>query len=244
MLQRLFILTLLFVPSVAFGQTYWGDYQDSNQTEYMYFPTSDDTGAKVTLTSGTLACIENGGSQFTTGLTLDNDYNTGSGSVTGFHQIAVDFSDANFEAGKTYTIILTAGTVDGVSVVGSPVVTFSIGRYAIAPDGFDGLDIDGSGAVIIQDGTDPGQIATTSGAIDTVTTVTQLTAATTEPTSVPSATAGFIDKVNWLFLIARNKRTVTDALIQYFADDGSTVIGEKDLTDDDTTFTEAEATDP
>lgn len=241
MLQRLFILTLLFVPSVAFGQTYWGDYQDSNQTEYMYFPTSDDTGAKITLASGALACYEDGSAtEFTSGLTLDNDYD----GKTGLHQIAVDFSDANFEAGKTYTIFLSAGTVDGVTVTGSPVVTFSVGRYASAPDGFNGLDIDGSGAVIIQDGTGAGQIATTSGAVDTVTTVTQLTAATTEPTSVPSATAGFIDKVNWLFLIARNKKTVTDALIQYFADDGSTVIGEKDLTDDDTTFTEAEATDP
>lgn len=241
MLQRLFILTLLFVPSVAFGQTYWGDYQDSNQTEYMYFPTSDDTGAKITLASGAVACYEDGSAtQFTSGVTLDNDFD----SVTGLHQIAVDFSDANFEAGKTYTVVLTAGTVDGVSVVGSPVVTFSVGRYAIVPDGFDGLDIDGSGAVIIQDGTDPGQIATTSGAIDTVTTVTQLTAATTEPTSPPSATAGFIDKVNWLFLIARNKKTVTATLQQFFADDGSTVVGEEDLTDNGTTFTEAESAAP
>jgi hypothetical protein len=65
-----------------------------------------------------------------------------------------------------------------------------------------------------------------------------------DPTVVPGVTATFGAKLDWLFAIARNRKTVTDALIQYFADDGSTVIGEKVLSDDDTTFTEAEATDP
>lgn len=131
MINRLILLAALLSPSLAFGQTYWGDYQDANQTEYMYFPTSDDTGARATLGSGALACYENGSAtQFTSGLTLDNDFD----SVTGLHQIAVDLNDANFETGKTYTVVLTAGTVDGVSVVGAPLVTFSVGRYASSTD--------------------------------------------------------------------------------------------------------------
>jgi hypothetical protein len=210
--MKRFVLALLFalLPSLAFGQPVnWGDYQDSNQTIYLYFNTVGTDGVAETL-AGTPAIeiYEDGGdTQITSAETLT----ASADSVVGLNRLAVDLSDAGFEDGKTYTCVLSAGTVDSVSVVGRVVGVFSVGRYAIAPDGFDGLDIDGSGAVIIQDGTGAGQIATTSGAIDTVTTVTQLTAATTEPTSPPSATASFIDKVNWLFLIARNKKTVTDA---------------------------------
>lgn len=203
-------LALLFalVPTLAFGQPVnWGDYQDSNQTIYLYFNTVGTDGVAETLTSGEVQIYEDGsGTQITTADALDNDFD----SVTGFHQLAVDLNDAGFESGKTYTCVLAAGTVDSVSVVGRIVGVFSVGRYASASD--------------IED--------------------TLLDAATTEPTSPPAATASLKAKINWLFLTARNKKTVTDALIQYFADDGSTVVGEEDLTDNGTTFTEAEAAAP
>lgn len=203
-----FALAFLFAlaPSLAFGQAVnWGDYQDSNQTIYLYFNTVGTDGVAETLAGTPAVEIYEDGSdtQITTAETLS----ASADSVVGFNRLAVDLNDAGFEAGKTYTCVLSAGTVDSVSVVGRVVGVFSVGRYASASD--------------IED--------------------TLLDAATTEPTSPPAATASLKAKINWLFLMAKNKKTVTDALIQYFADDGSTVVGEEDLTDDGTTFTETEA---
>lgn len=210
MIKRLlYALPLLLLPSLAWGQVVnWGDYQDSNQTIYLYFNTVGTDGVAETLAGTPAVEIYEDGSdtQITSAETLTASHD----SVVGLNLLAVDLNDAGFENGKTYTCVLSAGTVDSVSVVGRVVGVFSVGRYASASD--------------IED--------------------TLLDAATTEPTSPPSATASLKAKINWLFLTARNKKTVTDALIQYFADDGSTVVGEEDLTDNGTTFTEAEAAAP
>lgn len=203
-------LVLLFAlfPAWAHAQVVnWGDFQDSNQTIYLYFNTVGTDGVAETLTSGAIEIYEDGSAtQITSAETLDNDFD----SVTGFHQVAIDLNDSGFETGKTYTVVLTGGTVDSVSVVGRIVGVFSVGRYASA------TDIKSS----------------------------VVGATTTEPTSPPASTASLEAKINWIFLTLRNKKTVTDALIQYFADDGSTVVGEEDLTDNGTTFTETEAAAP
>lgn len=69
--------------------------------------------------------------------------------------------------------------------------------------------------------------------------------ATTEPTSPPSATATLGEKINWLFLIARNRKKVTNALIEWYADDATTVVGEADLNPStDTTVDQHEAAAP
>lgn len=203
-------LAILFalVPSLAFGQPVnWGDYQDSNQTIYLYFNTVGTDGVAETLTSGAVEIYEDGGdTQITSAETLT----ASADSVVGFNRLAVDLNDAGFETGKTYTVVLSGGTVDSVSVAGRIIGVFSVGRYASATDIKDSV----------------------------------VGASTTEPTSPPAATATLEAKINWIFLTLRNKKTVTDALIQYFADDGSTVVGEEDLSDSGTVFTETETAAP
>lgn len=199
-------LALLFAlfPTLAFGQAVnWGDYQDSNQTIYLYFSTVGSNREAITLVGGTVEIYEDGSAtQITTAETLDNDFD----GVTGLHQIAVDLNDSGFETGKTYTVIGTGGTADSVSIAGRVLGVFSVGRYASA------TDIKSS----------------------------VVGAATTEPTSPPSSTATLEAKINWLFLIFRNQKTVTASQQKFYADDASTVVGKEALTDDGTTMTKGE----
>lgn len=209
--MKRFALALLFAlfPTLAFGQAVnWGDYQDSNQTIYLYFSTVGSTGAAITLVGGTVEIYEDGSAtQITTAETLDNDFD----SVTGFHQIAVDLNDSGFETGKTYTVIATGGTADSVAIAGRVLGVFSVGRYASA------TDIKSS----------------------------VVGATTTEPTSPPAATASLEAKINWIFLTLRNKKTVTPSLIQWFADDATTVVGDADINpNSNTEVTQAEAAAP
>lgn len=181
MLKRIFIAALVaLVPSLAFGQVVnWGDYQDSNQTIYLYFNTTGTDGVAETLTSGAVEIYEDGSTtQITSAETLTASFD----SIVGFNQLAVDLNDAGFETGKTYTAILTAGTVDSVSVTGRVVGVFSVGRYDDAPANFANMSIDGNGrvdvikiagttqtardigaSVLLSSGTGTGQISLTSG---------------------------------------------------------------------------------
>ncbi|MCK5235671.1 MAG: hypothetical protein KAR06_01700 [Deltaproteobacteria bacterium] len=65
--------------------------------------------------------------QITAGLTLGVDHD----SVTGLNMITVVATGGNgFEAGKDYQLVITTGTVGGVSVVGEVVGQFSLGLSA------------------------------------------------------------------------------------------------------------------
>ena len=172
---------------------YHGDFQKAG-TIYLYFNTIGTTGEAATISSGVITAYEDGsGTQFTSGITFDNDFD----SVTGFHQIIIDLTDANFEAGKTYTLILSAGTVGALSVVGRIVGSFSVGRY---------------------------------GSFDDV---------LAYPTAILSSTPSIAEALGFLAWLPQAKATVTGSLLQVFAADGTTVIFEKTLSDDDTTFTAA-----
>lgn len=66
-----------------------------------------------------------------------------------------------------------------------------------------------------------------------------------DPTTIPGPTASRGDKLDWLFAIATNRKRVTDALIQWFAADGSTVIGEATLSpNNDAEVNQSETTAP
>lgn len=190
--------------STAFGQAVnWGDYQDSNQTIYLYFTTVGTTGEAAALSSGNCDIYEDGS---TTQIATADSLTASFDSVTGMNVVAVDLNDSGFETGKTYTVVLSAGTVGSLSVVGRVVGVFSVGRYASA------TDIKSS----------------------------VVGATTTEPTSPPAATASLEAKINWLFLIFRNQKTVTASQQKFYADDASTVVGKETLTDDGTTMTKGE----
>lgn len=103
-----------------------GDY-DTSTVIYGKFTTfRPSTGAAYTL-GGTPALSvykDNSTTQSTTGVTLTTDFD----SVTGLNHFAIDTSaDGTFySAGSFFDIVITTGTVDSVSVVGSVVGSFTL----------------------------------------------------------------------------------------------------------------------
>lgn len=80
--------------------------------------------------------------QITAGITLGVDHD----GVVGLNLLTVVATGANgYEAGKDYSLVITTGTVGGVSVVGEVVGEFSVGRSAAAVDLANGTD--GLGAI-------------------------------------------------------------------------------------------------
>lgn len=56
-----------------------------------------------------------------------------------------------------------------------------------------------------------------------------------EPTSPPAANASLGEKIAWLFLDKRNRKRVTPSLIQWYADDATTIIGDSDVSPNNST---------
>lgn len=90
-------------------------------TNYLLFTTRQfSSGAPFALsTTGVVSVYEeNNATQITDGVTLTRNYD----SVTGLNQVSVVAASSNgYEAGKRYYAVITAGTVDSVSVVGEVV---------------------------------------------------------------------------------------------------------------------------
>lgn len=88
------------------------------------------TGVPTTLAGTPVLSIyeENNLTQITAGVSVTVDYD----SVTGLNQATIVATAANgYEAGKSYDLVITTGTVDGVSVVGEVVYSFTIEAGAI-----------------------------------------------------------------------------------------------------------------
>lgn len=108
-----------------------GDY-DASTVIYGKFTTfRPSTGAAFTLGGTPALSVYKDGSatQSTAGVTLTADFD----SVTGLNHFAIDTSadGAFYAAGSNYDVVITAGTVDSVSVVGSVVASFTIGKSAL-----------------------------------------------------------------------------------------------------------------
>ena len=58
--------------------------------------------------------------------------------------------------------------------------------------------------------------------------------------SVPAMTASALSGLNWLFALARNKRTQTATTETVYKDDGSTSLATSTKSDDGTTYTRGE----
>lgn len=83
------------------------------------------TGAPFTLAGSpaVVAYVGNGTTEITSGITLSTDFD----SVTGLNNVRVVASSGNgFGAATEVQLVLTSGTVDGVSVVGEVIGSFSI----------------------------------------------------------------------------------------------------------------------
>jgi hypothetical protein len=99
---------------------YVEDYADLN----FKFSTQKADGTPIALVDGVVSVYKsNSATQSTEGVTLSADFD----SVTGLNNVKIDLSsNAFYEVAKDYSVIITAGTVDGVSVVGAVLASFSI----------------------------------------------------------------------------------------------------------------------
>lgn len=105
------------------------------------------TGIPTTLAGTPVLSVyeENNLTQITAGVSVTADYD----SVTGLNQATIVATAANgYESGKSYDVVITAGTVGGVSVVGEVVCSFTVEASAAAQDLANGTD--GLGAIKTQ----------------------------------------------------------------------------------------------
>jgi hypothetical protein len=108
---------------------YHGDIKEDEPISWD-FNTNSTASVPITLAgTPTLAVYKDGGlTQSTAGLTITVDFD----SVTGLHHVAVVTTDAFYVTGSDYSVVLAAGTVDSVSVVGVVVGSFSIENRSVA----------------------------------------------------------------------------------------------------------------
>src|SRR3990167_6308879 len=103
---------------------YIGDFALSS-TIYKKFTTIDSTGLPVTV-GGTLtvaAYPNDSTTEITAGITATEDFDT----RTGLHNITIVATSGNGYATATdYSVVITVGTVDAISVVGYVVFSFSL----------------------------------------------------------------------------------------------------------------------
>lgn len=107
---------------------YLGDFGAGDTLDFKFTTFRPSTGAPFTL-AGTPAISvykDNSTTQSTTGVTLTVDFD----AVTGLHHVRITTaSDGTFYAdGSAFECVITAGTVDSVSVVGSCIGRFTL-RY-------------------------------------------------------------------------------------------------------------------
>lgn len=113
--------------------SYHGDIRLGDTIDIKFSSRSFSTGAPTTLagTPAVAAYVGNSTTEITAGITLTVDFD----SRTGLHNVRVVASAGNgYATASNYQLVLTAGTVGGVSVVGEVIGTFSIeARSALMP---------------------------------------------------------------------------------------------------------------
>lgn len=113
--------------------TYRGDIRLEDTIDIKFTTRRFSTGAPFTLagTPSVAAYVGNGTTEITAGITLTVDFD----ARTGLNNVRVAATAANgYTAGTNVDLVITAGTVDSVSVVGEVVGSFSIeARSALRP---------------------------------------------------------------------------------------------------------------
>jgi hypothetical protein len=103
---------------------YLGDYKEDYATLNFKFSTHKADGTPIALVDGVISVYKaDGTSASTDGITLTADFN----SKTGLNHVLIDLSSHAFYAiANDYQVVITAGTVDSISVIGIVVAQFSI----------------------------------------------------------------------------------------------------------------------
>ncbi len=102
------------------------DYPLGQTLDFKFTTRQFSTGAPFALVSGAVEVYEdNDISQIIVGETLTPSFD----GVVGFNNLRIVATGGNgYEVGKSYAAMLSAGTVDGVSVIGEVIAQFSIER--------------------------------------------------------------------------------------------------------------------
>jgi hypothetical protein len=101
---------------------YLGDYSGGATLDFT-FSTHAADGTPTALVDGVVSVYKaNGTTQSTEGVTLTASFD----SVTGLNHVRIALTDAFYAVANDYSVVLTAGTVDSVSVVGTTLALFSI----------------------------------------------------------------------------------------------------------------------
>lgn len=113
--------------------TYLGDFALGATFDFKFTSRAFASGAPTTLSGSPVvsAYVDNNTTELTAGITLTVDFD----SRTGMNNVRVVASSGNgYAAGGNYSLVITTGTVGGVSVVGEVVGMFSIeARSALRP---------------------------------------------------------------------------------------------------------------
>jgi len=105
--------------------SYQGDYVEDYATFNFKFQSRATTAIPTILTGSPVISVykANGLTQSTAGVTLTTEFD----GIVGSNHVLIDLSsDVFYAVGNDYQIVITAGTVGGISVVGAVVATFSI----------------------------------------------------------------------------------------------------------------------
>ena len=129
------------------------------------FNTHKADGTPITL-AGTpaISVYKNSTTESTSGVTLTVDYD----SRTGMHHVVIDTSSSGsfYATDNDFSVVITTGTVDSISVVGTVVGRFSLGRANIShitSTAQTARDIGAS--VLLSSGSGTGQLDFTSGVV-------------------------------------------------------------------------------
>lgn len=103
--------------------SYIGDFVPAATIDHK-FTTVSSTGAPTTLTGSPAVSLYEGNSttEITAGITLTTDFD----GRTGLHNVRIVGGTAGLANAKDYAAIITAGTVDSVSMVGYRLFSFSV----------------------------------------------------------------------------------------------------------------------
>ena len=108
---------------------YLGDFAEDGDLFFKFTTRAFATGIPTTLTSGVLSVYKDEGGAATEKTTAETyfDLDLDHDSIGGWNNVRIDLSgDAFFATGADYSIVITTGTVDSVSVVGENIANFSI----------------------------------------------------------------------------------------------------------------------
>jgi hypothetical protein len=101
---------------------YLGDYSGGATLDFT-FSTHAADGTPTALSSGAVKVYKsNSPDESAEGVELTPNFD----SVTGLNHVRIVLTNAFYAVANDYSVVLTAGTVDGVSVVGTTLALFSI----------------------------------------------------------------------------------------------------------------------